>query len=224
LIVRTELAHFDERLRYGEDVDLVWRLDAVGWRCRFEPAVVARHRTRASLAEWVSQRIRYGSSAAPLSTRHPDALAPVRMNGWSAATWVCAAIGARRVAAVLGVGSTIALVRKLRGVPAAESLRLAGLGHLFAGRTLVAALLRVWWPITAVAALVSPRIRRAAITAAIALPLLDMRKERIDVRPAEYVALRVLDDLSYGAGVWLGAIENRTLAPLLPSISPWPPR
>ena len=35
---------FDESLRAGEDVDLVWRLDEAGWRCRYEPAVEVRTR------------------------------------------------------------------------------------------------------------------------------------------------------------------------------------
>ena len=30
---------FDESLRNGEDVDLVWRLIEAGWRVRYEPAV-----------------------------------------------------------------------------------------------------------------------------------------------------------------------------------------
>ena len=30
-------------LRFGEDVDLVWRLDEAGWRCRYEPASEVRH-------------------------------------------------------------------------------------------------------------------------------------------------------------------------------------
>ncbi|HSM66601.1 MAG TPA: glycosyltransferase, partial [Ilumatobacteraceae bacterium] len=29
---------FDPTLRFGEDVDFVWRLDEAGWRCRYEPA------------------------------------------------------------------------------------------------------------------------------------------------------------------------------------------
>jgi GT2 family glycosyltransferase len=38
---------FDERFfTYREDVDLAWRALLLGWRCRYEPAALARHRRR----------------------------------------------------------------------------------------------------------------------------------------------------------------------------------
>ena len=66
---------------------------------------------------WVRQRIGYGSSAAPLARRHPGALAPIRMSGWSVAAWVLAALGRPVAGAAVGVGSAAALVRKLPDVP-----------------------------------------------------------------------------------------------------------
>jgi hypothetical protein len=35
---------------------------------------------------------------------------------------------------------------------------------------------------------------------------------------------RLLDDFSYGIGVWKGVLSKRQLAPLLPSLAAWPPR
>ena len=55
-----EIGGFDESLRTGEDVDMVWRLVAAGHRCRYEPASTVHHRPRATLAEWVRQRVAYG--------------------------------------------------------------------------------------------------------------------------------------------------------------------
>jgi GT2 family glycosyltransferase len=38
---------FDESFfAYREDVDLAWRAQLLGWRCRYEPAALARHRRR----------------------------------------------------------------------------------------------------------------------------------------------------------------------------------
>src|ERR1019366_5132567 len=34
---------FDESLRYGEDVDLIWRLIEAGWRGRYEAGVGGAH-------------------------------------------------------------------------------------------------------------------------------------------------------------------------------------
>ena len=73
---------FDESLRYGEDVDLVWRLGAAGWRCRYEPGVVARHRTRSSLVGWIEQRVALrdvGCAARPPPSRRTRAGADERM-------------------------------------------------------------------------------------------------------------------------------------------------
>jgi GT2 family glycosyltransferase len=39
--------YFDESFfAYREDVDLAWRSQLLGWRCRYEPTAVARHRRR----------------------------------------------------------------------------------------------------------------------------------------------------------------------------------
>jgi mycofactocin system glycosyltransferase len=228
IVVRVDavrsIGGFNTTLRYGEDVDLAWRLDDAGWRCRYEPSVTARHATRPTLRAWLAQRMRYGTSAAPLAERHTGALAPMRMSGWSAATWAAVAAGAPFVGATIAVGTTGALVRKLRDVPAAESLRLAGLGHLHAGRMLAATLLRAWWPVAAFAALLSRRARRVLAAAAIATAASDWRRERPDLDPVTYIVLRRLDDLAYGTGVWLGAVRHRDAAVLLPALSNWPPR
>ncbi|MCW2800323.1 MAG: Mycofactocin system glycosyltransferase, partial [Aeromicrobium sp.] len=152
---------FDASLRFGEDVDLVWRLVAAGHRCRYEPSAVAQHRVRPDLASWLRQRVGYGSSAAPLAERHPGALAPFRMSGWSAASWTAIAAGFPIVGSTIGVGTALALARKLRSIPAAESLRLAGRGNLFAGRLVAGALTRAWWPVALLLALFSHRARRA---------------------------------------------------------------
>lgn len=225
LVCRTEalrsIGGFDPSLRLGEDVDLVWRLAEAGWRCRYEPAVVAHHRTRPTLRSWLRQRFGYGTSAAPLAERHRGALAPVRMNGWTAATWGAVAAGAPVVGLAIGTGSTLALVRKLRSVPAVEAVRLAALGHLHAGRLLAATLTRVWWPVALGAALVSRRARRLV---AVAVALTTITGPRGGLDPVRGTGLRLLDDLAYGTGVWAGAIEHRSLDAIMPALQPWPPR
>lgn len=213
---------FDEALRYGEDVDLVWRLVEHGMRCRYEPASIVRHRTRTGWAAWLTQRFRYGTSAAPLAIRHPGALAPVRTSGWSVAVWGTATLVHPVVGASLGIGTTLALVRKLRDVPAAESIRLAGLGNLYAGQLLASTMLRAWWPISLAAAVMSARARRAVIAAVVCTAVTDIRRHRNTLDPARAVALGIADDLAYGAGVWAGMWRERTVAPITPELSSWP--
>jgi hypothetical protein len=176
------------------------------------------------LGAWLRQRFSYGSSAAPLAERHPGALAPFRMSGWSAATWGVAGAGFPLAGITIGTGTAVALTRKLRSIPKSDSLRLAGTGHLYAGRLVASALTRTWWPIALAAAVVSRRSRRIVLLATVVPAVLDWHQQRPTLGPAQYLALRILDDAAYGAGVWRGAIAHRSLDALVPSFEPWPPR
>jgi mycofactocin system glycosyltransferase len=210
LVARVEaldaIGGFDETLRFGEDVDLVWRLDEAGWHCRYDPDVSVWHEPRDTWRERLRQHAGYGTSAAPLALRHPRALSPLHVNGWTAATWTLALLGRFTGALALGAGSSAALVRKLPDVPPRAAFELAARGHLLAGRQIAESARRVWWPILAVAAVCS---RRARWWAALAL-LSDVR--------------RAPTDLAYGWGVWAGMRRMRTLAPLVPRVSAWPGR
>lgn len=218
---------FDPTLRYGEDVDLVWRLHQAGWRCRYEPSVVVRHRTRPDLRAWLAQRYHYGTSAGPLAARHPGALAPVRTSGWSAAVWAAVASGHLATGAALATGTAAALARRVPDLPARECWRLAGTGHLWAGRLLAATWGRAWWPAAALTAVVSRRGRRWL---AAALAVQAVEAIRTEPRPRgplavlERIAMRVLDDAAYGAGVWAGAIRNHSADALAPALTTWPGR
>jgi mycofactocin glycosyltransferase len=227
---------FEPTLRTGEDVDLVWRLVEAGRRVRYEPAVSVVHAPRASFRAFLAQRVGYGRSAGRLARRHPGALAPVRVSAWSAGVWAMVATGHPLAALGLGAGTTGALVRKLRPLPQAgvEAIRLAGLGHLHAGRQVASAVTRAWWPPAVVAAVVSRRARRALLGAAVVPAVWDWVRDvrgprdrkgarsRADIGLASYVALRVADDTAYGAGLWLGAWEARTTEPLRPDLTSWP--
>jgi mycofactocin system glycosyltransferase len=210
LVVRVEaldaIGGFDESLRFGEDVDLVWRLDDAGWRCRYDPDVTVWHDPRDTWRARLRQHAGYGTSAAPLALRHPRALSPLHVNGWTAATWSLALLGRVMAALALGAGSSAALVRKLPDVAPRASFRLAARGNLLAGRQIAESARRVWWPIIAIAALFSRRARWWAVLALLS-----------DVR-------RAPTDLAYGWGVWVGMRRVRTLAPLVPRFSAWPGR
>ncbi len=197
---------FDTTLRFGEDVDLVWRLDGSGWRCRYEPAVEVLHDPRPSWRAWWHQRVGYGSSAGPLARRHPGALAPLRMSGWSIGAWLLGVIGRPVIGAAVGAGSAAALVRKLPDVPPAQAFRLAWLGNLHAGDQIAAAIRRCWWPILAVLAWRSKTARRALAGAVI----------------AARSPIRIVDDVAYSVGVWKGMWAARTLDPIVPQFTSWP--
>jgi mycofactocin system glycosyltransferase len=209
---------FDEDLRFGEDVDLVWRLHRAGSRIRYEPRAVARHPTRPTYPAWFRQRVAYGSSAAALATRHGGAMAPVAVSGWSALAWSAALLRRPVVAAGVLAGGTITLRTKLGAVrhPEREAARIVVEGNLAAGRQLAAALWRPWLPITAAVALRSRRARWALVGSQLLPAALEWRARRPGIGFARFAALRALDDAAYASGVWLGCVRERSPEALIP--------
>jgi len=215
---------FDESLRVGEDVDALWRVIAAGWRCRYQPEVTASHSPRATLHEFMSQRRMYGRSAAALGARHPGSVAPVRVSAYSAGTWTLIACGFPFLGTLVGTYTVVALARKFRDVPNPmhQSLRLAGLGNLHAARLLASAITRAWWPIAVILALLFRRARTVLLAAAMIPAMYEWWSMRPKLDPARYLALRVIDDASYGVGIWEGAIVNHSTDALMPDVSSWP--
>lgn len=240
------LAGFSEDLRVGEDVDLVWRLAEAGWTVRYDPATVVHHDIRPDLGRWLAQRRRYGASAAPLDRRHPGAVAPLSVSGWTALAWGLAATATPAgvaAGAAVAAGTTAALVPRLRSLPGpvAEAIRLAGGGHLAAGRLVLDAARRAWWPLLVPYALSGRKRAALSLGVVLGLPLVEIAQgahrppeapPSTDGRPLvargvnvlAWLGLRIADDLSYGAGVWQGALRERRVRALLPRLRSWPGR
>jgi hypothetical protein len=219
---------FDESLRVGEDVDLVWRLSDAGWMVRYEPTSIVTHEIRPKLFDWARRHFDYGSSAAPLDVRHPRRLAPARWSVWNLAVGLLLLTRwpTRGLAAAAGFGvaglSTGLLARKLRASsvsPAVAPLvvsrgmlvETAAAGHL---------LRREWWPLGWLALAAAPRSRLSRFaTAAMLIPLARewfTRRPRLD--PVRYVALRLSEDAAYGSGVIASAIADKRPGVLLPLV------
>ena len=218
------VGNFDESMRTGEDVDLIWRLDAAGYSCRYEPSIEVHHLPRTTIQQLAQQRMGYGESAALLAEKHQGALAPLRVSGWSTGVWASIALGFPIIGGVVAAGTAVALSRKLRFLPDAEkeSARLATLGHLHAGKQIASAVTRVWWPIALLLALVSRRARWALCLAAFVPALSDWWTTRPHLDPVRYTLLRWVDDMSYGFGVWKGVVREGNYDPLIPELSSWP--
>lgn len=217
---------FDEALHVAEDVDLVLRLHAQGWRLRYEPASHVAHDHRVDVREWLGRKTFYGTGAAPLALRHTGAVPPMVLSPWSAA--VCALLlvqrrGATALAAAITVGAAERLSRKLGKLrrPRLAAARLTGLGLVGAIAQTGSALTRHFWPLAVLACLVSRRARRAVAAAAVVEGVVDWWTHRAHDAggpgPLAHVAAHRLDDLGYGAGLWWGAWRHRTTAPLRPA-------
>jgi mycofactocin system glycosyltransferase len=224
VVVRRDIVSdrlFDPGLRGGEDVDLVWRMVEAGWDVRYVPSCTVRHEGPQTLAAWLHRRAFYGTTAAPLSRRHPTSLSPLNTSVWTAAVWGLAASRRPLLAAGALGASTAVLARRLNGLvddPWKVAARIAGGGTAKSALPSLAGLLRAWAPLCGVG-LLFRRTRRASALALLAPALNDWITDPGELDLAQFAALHVADDLAYASGVWRGCLRARTIRPLLPRIS-----
>ena len=152
------------------------------------PRARSRTRTARTPEDWLARRVYYGRTAAPLAKRHPGNARPLHVSPWTTAAWAALATKRPKTALAITAAGVALLARELPPKTAAETRRPrhAALRPVFAD-----ALRRFYWPL----AFARPKLFAAA---AITHPL------------------KLADDLAYGAGVWIGCLQHRTLDPLLP--------
>lgn len=224
-----DVGGFDPSLRYGEDVDLVWRVCDAGWTVRFDPRSLVGHEIRPSLWRLATQRFGYGTSAAALDRRHPGEVTPFEASPWGIVVAVAplvAPVASVGVAAVVLVAVPVAvavpqfrlwrtLARAGCPSPGREATRLVLRSHLGALRALTVVLRRAWWPVGLVWATVVTRRLRASHPRLVAVAGLSGLGALAVVQGAR---CRIVDDVAYGSGVWWGALTTRRAGPLLPRL------
>ena len=216
---------FDESMRFGEDVDLVWRADRIGISVRYDPSASLAHEPRADIRSWLRQRYQYGSSAAALDLRHPGFVSPATVPMPTAASWLATVLGRPAVGTTLALANGARVQRLVASLddPPREArramVRLVTQSHLHGGRALADAGRRVWWPLLALA--MTTRTGRR-LTGAAFLPLVLEAAELAAadqirwVNAPTWLVLRVADDAAYGAGVWAGSLRGRRIGALVP--------
>ncbi len=221
---------FDETLRAGEDVDLCWRLVEAGARLRYEPIAQVAHDHRTELRDWVARKAFYGGSAAPLSVRHPDKIAPLMISGWALTAWILMALGSSfgYLASLFVAGLTGRRVAKsMQGTETQmwDVVTVAARSLWSAALQLASAICRHYWPVALLAAMLFRSCRRVVVVAAIVDGVVDWANRRQtaddDARPIgllTYLLLKRIDDLAYGLGLWYGVVRERNVGPLKPQI------
>jgi mycofactocin system glycosyltransferase len=209
IVRRSALVPFDEDLRYGEDVDLVWRLLEAGGVVRYDPSVVVEHQEPRRLADRLVRRYRYGTSAAPLAARHPGALTHVVLPPWPTGVLALGLTGRSGPAVAVAALSARRVDRALQDVPASARVVADGVVRTAVGLGKALALLGpvAWWAAT--------RDRRAALLLLGAVAHAWHERGRPEDLPA-FATRALLDQAAYGAGVLTGCVRDRTVAPLLP--------
>jgi len=118
LVVRRAAAGdgFREHMYVGEDVDFVWRMNAAGWRVRYEPGALMGHDHRVTFRAWFARRADYGTSAAALEELHPGVVRPLYASWWTVGAWAAVLSGRPVTAAALTATATALLARRLSRV------------------------------------------------------------------------------------------------------------
>ncbi|MDQ6773094.1 MAG: mycofactocin biosynthesis glycosyltransferase MftF [Candidatus Dormibacteraeota bacterium] len=222
------LGGFDAGLRFGEDVDLVWRAVAAGRRAVYQPAATVRHLYRPTTVAFAQTRLDYAASEALLLRRHPGATRRLRL-GLGLLAAVAALLSGRPGVAAAGLAGPF-----LETWGTAARLEAAGLGRrlslsLAAGvegtalELAARALVRYYGAATLLVALVWPRSRKvvaAALALAVAAPAMaDWWRLRPRLSLPAFIGARLLDDAAYQAGVLRGCLRERTAAPLRARVS-----
>ncbi len=221
---------FDPGLRFGEDVDLVWRLDAAGWRVRYQPGSYVVHHDPDRWRALLARRRRYGTSAVPLAAAHPDCTAPLVIAPWPALA-VAAVLARRPVGAAVALVTGAALTRRrlqradlpTDGVGSA-SIRAAHATWLGVGRYVTQFAAPVAVAVAAAPGPVGRRIAAASLLLGGPLTVWWPRRRMLD--PARFTAGYLADEIAYGAGVWSAALSRGDLRALRPRVLPFaaPPR
>ncbi|HUR51613.1 MAG TPA: mycofactocin biosynthesis glycosyltransferase MftF [Mycobacteriales bacterium] len=209
LVRRSAVLPFEEGLRWGEDVDLVWRLVEAGGSVRYDPSVVVEHREPVRLGDRLVRRYRYGTSAAPLAQRHPGSLTHLVLHPWPTAVLALLLVRRPWPAAAVAAGMAGRVDRHVHHLPTSAARVGTSVNGTAAGLGRALAMLGplAWWAAT--------RDRRAA--ALLLWPVVqEWRERRPDEDLPEFTARVLLDQAAYGAGVVAGCVEHRTASPLVP--------
>jgi mycofactocin system glycosyltransferase len=225
-------AGFDEALHLGEDVDLVWRLHDAGWQVRYDPRVAVAHEDRVRPLDWYRRRVAYNESVAPLLRRHPERVPVLFLSPIAAFAWGAALGGSPGPVVALTTVRAARLRQKLAGrLPDAGTwaVRAAVDTTVREAHDLGRALGGPWAPfaLAALAAGQGPRRLRLALRLAVPIATMlvrDWLSDRPALDPLSYAALRLADESSRGAGIWLGCVRARDFRALLPRRPPPPSR
>jgi mycofactocin glycosyltransferase len=215
---------FDESLRYGEDVDLVWRLVEAGWRIRYVPDVEVGHRDPTAVAQRMRRRFMYGTSVGPLERAHPGRIDHLVVGFGPACAVAGFIVGSPPLAAAAWAATAVHVERRLRPLT---------LGRGYALRLSAAQVVHAWtglgrWCITFGVPLLAgsvlarharPARRTRLILALLAGSALLARRVGPDGGHRRVLVDDCLGEMAYGLGVATGCVRAGVVRPLLPRVA-----
>ena len=209
---------FDDGLRVGEDVDLVWRLHDAGYQVRYDPSVQIEHSEPATLGRLLARRFRYGTAAASLEARHPRRVRHLAVRPWPAIAALSLLLRRPGVAAVIAAQQSALISRRLRNVgPNAQGVRWFTEAMLDAVVSVGRYVATLWLPVAII--VLSRRSRLTGLGLLLMPVLYEWLLSETDLDLLRWTALVLADDAAYGAGVWSGCVKARRFGSLMPAIN-----
>jgi mycofactocin glycosyltransferase len=213
---------FEDSMHVGEDVDLTWRLRDAGWTITYLPAGRVLHEHRSTIRSFMSRRFDYGTSEGTLQLLHPQRhkrmVIPTLLaiilalctaapfTGW----WPLVA-----AAALLGADVVAVRVRLRRrglpiGMPALAAGRLRALGSLV--YYLSYHLVRYYASLLILLALIMPQFWVLFVGVLGCAAGVDHAVRKPQLSFVRFAGIYLLEQVAYGAGVFLGCLRGRTFA------------
>ena len=212
---------FNEDLRIGEDLDLIWRLCASGWVIRHEPRTTVEHESMIHFTDWIHRRYEYGTFAGPIDKRHPGKV-NLSIEWWALPMAALFVAGHPALAASVGASRLARRWWSIRSVPDAAAIAATITGQEISQewQDLSLTLRGVLWPVGATAVLgsaISPAARRASM-----IVLAPIVWELITHRPGKsalaHTLLGALREAATGTGVAVSLARSRRFGAFLPRV------
>ncbi|MCS7050662.1 MAG: mycofactocin biosynthesis glycosyltransferase MftF [Thermomicrobium sp.] len=227
------------RIHPGEDVDLVWRFCAQGWRVLYRPHGVVYHDHRDRLWPFLRRRAAYATSEVVLVGRHPEyrhrltlpmAVLASGAMVFAARRWrwfgplallplfadlASALRTVRGTGAPIGVRTVVAA--EARGTAAALYWVGRTISRYWSGPALVAGALTGRWS-------AGRWLLALAVTSLVGTALVDGLRHRPRLDLLRFVVAHVLDDLANNVGLLAGCVRERTVRALRIDVALYWPR
>jgi mycofactocin glycosyltransferase len=219
-----ESGGFDAALRFGEDVDLVWRLRGNGGRILYRHAGAVDHDYRSRVGEFAARRVHYVTAQGMFLRRHPRNGAvfdiPVGLVAGAAIAGVAAGLGRPELVPLALVPAVADAVVSSRGRGVGRGIELVARAYASALYRILSRAGRHYALLLAVSGAIALPFWSGArwlMVAAVAALIVPAVAEWLRARPAvpiSFVAAHVIDSIAINVGTIWGCIVHRTLRPL----------
>jgi hypothetical protein len=168
----------------------------------------------------VRQRWAYGRSAASLDKKHKFMASPLRANIAMLVPAIALLMGYLFVTLgliplmLLWFGFTL----RPTGLKVGTRTKLTITGWFATVRLLASAVVRAWWPAVLLIGQYSLRVGAVFVFSALVPAMYGLMRKK-PIHTFGYLALRILDPMAYGVGVWTGVFRERSIRCLLPVVT-----